>query len=331
MTGFKKGKMKKFSLRLFVLGCTLLGSRVNFIWAESPFKPKSLIGIEEFILPWDGPGAAIFNPALITEIERVNFRVGSFATVSSKNRQNHIQIAGRAAQFYGGFAIYNQGSMMDGSRAVYLEEKLTPMLGFKSKFFLGTPLTLGLGVAMPFQFYNAFDAIKSTQTSLDLGAYLTLQPIQNLGQLHTGVALQNLFSSGVEFPDGHGKIYPYPWNLDVSFFWRDIFEMIDLFALFHAFEDEGINDYLEKKRSIGPSFFKIWYKAYGLEFRPLKFVGLKIERTYNEYWTFGVTAKTLQTFAIPIQGEFCFSHDRWLTPQDEGRGFIYSGSLGIGF
>ncbi len=34
---------------------------------ESPYKPNGRIDAQQFMLPWDGPGAAVFNPAMIAD------------------------------------------------------------------------------------------------------------------------------------------------------------------------------------------------------------------------------------------------------------------------
>jgi hypothetical protein len=123
----------------------------------------------------------------------------------------------------------------------------------------------------------------------------------------------------------HGGYDAFLPNYDFSFLLKSALGCVDLYSEFNLHQDQDASE--------GPPIDVPFVKALGLEYRPIPFLGLKLERTWSRRWTAGLVADV--PVAIPVLdgielgAEANVSHDKFLTEKDEGRGFISSLALSV--
>jgi hypothetical protein len=300
--------------------CLFLESR-----GQQAFRINSLIDKEQFMLPWDGPGAAVFNPALIAETHTFDARFALFRTASRKSGAQVFQGTSRVYRFlYAGASYFSDGQAADGSSALYEESILVPMIACDLDSIAGSGLSLAMGAAMPRHGMNAFGAVKSSVTSVDLGLHARLPIVNGVpGQVHVGFTMRNLYAEKVELPSNMGKYDAFLINYDASIFWSSIYEVLDLYAEFNSHETQDASE--------GPSKDDIsLLKSFGVEVRPVPMVGLKLERTWLGTWTSGVVLRAPVMDILAVGAEANLSHDMFFSKTDEGRGFLWTIALNVG-
>lgn len=291
----------------------------------SPFQPARQIDEEQFNLPWDGAGAAVFNPALLTETRRVDVRAAFFHTASGKSGTDFYQGAVRIYRdLSAGLAWFSNSAAVDGSNALYVESILTPMLAYGLDSLAGSGYSLSLGAAVPRHAFDAFGAVKSHTYSLNLGAHLTWPSLGMAGRFHTGLGVRNLFSQGIQLPEDFGAKYNgLRPNYDLSVLWGSIFGCVDLY--------QEYNLHVHPDRSVAPFDDHVpFVKSLGAEYRPIPALGVRVERTWLKTWTAGLVLQVPVKAAV-IGAEADFSHEKIFAAQDEGRGFLWSLALNAGF
>ncbi|MDB5049096.1 MAG: hypothetical protein JWO30_2167 [Fibrobacteres bacterium] len=302
----------------------------------TPFQPAAPIDVQQFDLPWDGPGAAVFNPSQLTGIRHVDARVALYQTVSGKLGTMFYQGGARIYRgLFSGLAYFSNGmtydhydpiaanTVFDRSRFVFEESILTPMLAYGLDSLAGSGYSLSLGAALPRHAFNAFDATRSTAMALDLGARLEWPSLGLVGRFRTGLAARNLFAQGIRLPSDFGAKYKgLRPNYDFSVLWSSIAGRLDLYSEYNLHQ--------QPDRSEGPFDDNVpFVKSLGMEVRPIPMLGLKLERTWLKTWTAGAVLRAPIRKAM-IGAEADLSHDGWFTSQDEGRGFMWSLALNAG-
>jgi hypothetical protein len=301
------------------------------IAAQNPLLYSSLYNLSrlEFQLPFSGPGAAVFNPSRLTEINRAEVQVGRFKSLSGKAGRPFLQ-AGANTPF--GLALGIAGSWesssVDNTATFFTEGNVQPMLAY------GFPVAgshLDFGVALPIYFFDAFSAVKSSTEAYDLGAQWT-GPAAALGRFQIGGNLRNLFADKAKVANG-GKARLNLTSGEVSLDWTSPGQRWELFWLtgmqFHGDAADG-----------APQKDK-WYKSYGFEYRPKPWLGFKWEVTRdNQFLPYGVLLhlKPLTGWDANLEGDIY--HQRFLRPplpdfivpdkHDEGLGTLVGFSLGVG-
>ena len=292
---------------------------------SSPFQPARQIDLEQFNLPWDGAGAAVFNPALLAETHRLDVRAAFFNTASGKSGTDFYQGAARIYRGLSvGLAYFSNASAVDGSNALYVESILTPMLAYGLDGLAGSGYSLGLGAAVPRHAFDAFGAVKSHTYSLNLGVHLTWPDLGLAGRFHTGFGVRNLFSQGIRLPEDFGAKYDgLRPNYDLSVLWDSIFRCVDLYSEYnlHARPDRSTGSFDDNVPFV---------KSLGAEYRPIPMLGVKVERTWLKTWTAGLVLQVPVKAAV-IGAEADFSHEKVFAAQDEGRGFLWSLALNAGY
>jgi hypothetical protein len=73
-------------------------------------------------------------------------------------------------------------------------------------------------------------------------------------------------------------------------------------------------------------------KSMGVEYRPRPYAGLKIERTWLKRWTAGLIGRGTVPIGkgVEVGMEVDVAHDKFLSPKDEGRGWLWSLALNAG-
>jgi hypothetical protein len=312
------------------IGLLLLFATIQ-TYGQTPYRPEGRIVLQQFILPWDGPGAAVFNPALLAETRHADARFGIMQSTSGKAGSDIMQASVMSPWgISAGFAVFTKESGIDGSNAVYETSIRHLMLAYGHRDFLGSGYDLGVGMARVSHVFNAFGVIKSTSNAYDLGVH-GATPLGGLaGNLHAGLTIRNLVSDPVQLPidnparpeNGYYALRP---NVDASLLLKSVMGCVDFYAEFNMREDQDASE--------GPPLEIPFVKSLGLEYRPFAFAGVKLERTWNRLWTAGLVVRA--PLEIPILdgvelgAEANVSHDRFLSPKDEGRGFLGALALNV--
>ncbi|MDB5105283.1 MAG: hypothetical protein JWP91_2972 [Fibrobacteres bacterium] len=279
------------------------------------------------MLPWDGPGAAVFNPAMAAETDRVDFRAATFGSVSGKSGWDFYQAtAGIYGGLFAGIAYLSTESAVDGSNALYETSILTPMVAFALDSLAGSGYSLDIGLAIPRHEFNAFNVVTSSSSALDFGAHIAFPSFGKSGVLHAGLTVRNLAAGKAGLPsdpgmdDGFRALLP---NYDFSLFWGSLLDRVDLYGEMNLHEHQDASE--------GPDREDISIlKSMGLEVRPIPMLGLKVERTWIKTWLAGVILRVPVKDILSLGAEMNVSHDKFFSEADEGRGWLWSAALDIG-
>ena len=299
---------------------TLAGASLAF--SESPYKPHAYQQNDWFSEYGDNT-ALYVNPASIAENDQIEVAVGLFQTISGKAGQEFISAVHPFAYNHSvGLSVFENGSAIDGSNAVYLENAYTLGYAMRGPFFFPNWLSnkLALGINVTLIQFNAFGAVKSFGIGSDVGIGYNPFSTSRFGHLQLGIALQNALQPEVKLPDDNptalkGK-YKIPRNLNTSLFWRGFNHRLELAGsvsvidvTHDAAEGPGGNE-------IVPSVRTTYYLS------PL--LGIKAKFTKLGYPVVGATVnvKRVNLFRY-LQLDLDMSHDK-LSVKDEGRGFVWN-------
>lgn len=284
--------------------------------SQSAFDPIKTLASLQIQAPWSGPGAALFNPAHISETRVLYVRADRFQSISGKaGRESALGAVGLPFGVKAGLSSFREGQAIDGASAVYQEYQMTPMAGWGGDTRGG--FHLGFAAAVPFRGMNAFNAVKSRTHGLDLGATIHFPDLgPDLGRIRFAFGAQNLIGGDVDLPDGRGVYEAHPAAWDASGLWTGLGGVADVYL-----------DQKLQRRAGGTKEEMLW--AYGAEVRPIPDFGVKLERTWRAYWVAGARGN------VPVGGgvlglDFNLAHDRLSADgRDEGRGLLWS--LGADF
>lgn len=296
--------------------------------AQLAFMPNLPLAALQVPAPWDGPGAAIYNPAFITETRRMYAGASYFQTVSGKAGLTLIQgAAALPAGLKMGLTWFHNRKAIAGSNAVIMESILAPMAGWGTDKLGGSDFHLGFAFAIPIRRMNAFNAVKSTSSGLDAGINLIFPEFGGrMGRLHLALGSQNLLAGKVELPEDNPslaefKYEPFKPAYSASTLWSGLAGILEL----HLDQKLQTDTYVDGGslgygNTLGGAAELL--TSYGAEVRPIPYFGMKLERTWLEYWTAGAHGY------IPIEGfdleiTFDVTHDK-LSKRDEGRGMLWA-------
>src|SRR3954468_2086172 len=130
----------------FILLSTLAGAALSF--GQAPYKPHAYQQNDWFSEYGDNT-ALYVNPASIAENDQIEVAVGLFQTISGKAGQEFISAVHPFGYNHSvGLSVFENGSAIDGSNAVYLENAYTLGYAARGPFFLpnGISNKLALGV-----------------------------------------------------------------------------------------------------------------------------------------------------------------------------------------
>jgi TolA-binding protein len=270
-----------------------------------------------------GENTALYvNPASIAENDQIEVAVGLFQTISGKAGQEFISAVHPFDYNHSlGLSVFENGSAIDGSNAVYLENAYSLGYAYRLGFFMPSGLAnkVAVGVNLTMIQFNAFNAVKSFGLGSDLGLSYNPFSTSRYGHLQLGLSVQNVLQPEVKLPDGNGT-YKIPRNLNASLFWRGFNNRLELAGsgslidISHAStEGPGGNEFV-------PSARVTYYLS------PL--LGIKFKMTKLGYPVAGATVnvKRVNLFRY-LQLDLDMSHDRLqeLTGhKDEGRGFVWN-------
>lgn len=212
-------------------------------------------------------------------------------------------------------------SEIDNSNAIFMESVYVPMLAASWPVDPEAPLQAAIGLSFPIHHFNAFGAVKSINTSMNIGALLINRIPGPFGQTRIGLVLQGLFQPEVELPDGR-EAYRIPRETDITFTWT----LVDGMFEFHA---ECYRIFQAASQvSTYPDEFTL--KTFGLEFNPIDMIGLKLEDTAFANRTLGIILRLPSMSRWKQRLEFNFTHDMF-SAMDEDQGFMWSAALSTGY
>lgn len=300
-------------------------------FAQSPYRPERIIDFMQYILPWEGAGAAVFNPALTAETEHADARIGYMSSVSGKGPHDHFQASVMSPwKVAVGFAVFSNSSTIDGANVFHEESIRHFMIAWGDTNVLGTGFGLGAGLAKVTHVMNAFQVVKSEASAYDVGIHFATPEMGRTGSFHAGFTMRNLAADEVRLPTDNpgligGRYEAFLPNYDLSLLLKSLLGCLDLYSEFNLHQDHDASE--------GPPIDIPFVKSLGLEYRPIPLLGLKVERTWTQRWTAGLVVRV--PVAVPVfdgirlGAEANISHDKFLTEKDEGRGYIQSIQLSI--
>lgn len=294
--------------------------------ANNPFQPAAHIEGEQFKLPWDGPGAATLNPALLAGTRVFDARTAFYFAIAGKSGSDFYQASARvfAGLSAGVAASLQTGIILEESDIIFEKSTYTPMIAYRLDSLAGSGFTLDLGAALPRHAWVTFGTVKSSAYSLDLGARLLWPNLGRAGRFRTALGVRNLFAGDIGLPPdfrvGYGGLRP---NYDLSVLWSGLAGYVDLYSEFNLHEqpEKKVVDFDE-----GVPFVK----SLGMELHPISMLGVKVERTWLETWTAGLDLSIPIRKVFVIGAELDLSHDLFFTAHDQGRGFMWSLALNAG-
>jgi len=305
--------------------------------AQAPIRFRTPGTDLDFQLPWEGPGSAAENPAALVDSQKAYVHYSRNATTSNGLAEAYLQ--GSIEIFPGadlGIGYFENSTAIDGSKSVYMISTTIPMAGYRI-FSGANGFSLSAGVATPIYRFSAFGVVKSTTWSLDIGAHATTPVHPYLGRLKFGVAMKTLRSPRIGLPDDLSDYSAHVWNDDFSMLWCSPGRMFWYFGNLSLYEDgESSGNPYSNNGAV-----KIGVRNFGVEVRPLPWVGCKWERTWENMASLGLTFRIPMIAGLNIESEISWSNPRTMydySPnvflhgyQDEGRGSIWAFSLAVGW
>lgn len=318
------------------------------------FNPKRDLSEMQFLLPWDGPGAALFNPAFLAETQQTYGIAGSYSPTNEGEWLHPVDFSGGAPfmriddlhamgqlsarimpNLFLGLHWHGSGIAIDGSVAIFEKGTLTPSLAYRIYLGQDQSIPLSLGVAIPTHAFNAFGAVLSNSTSLDLGL-LTAIPTRAMGRFKFGLALQNLIPVEAKLPDNNGSYEVHPWTADASVLWTVPGGELDVFVKAGAEKERDCSESCPNRGDfwvglrVGDNrLVNLDIRNYGLEYRPLPWLGLKLEEPWSEqYLVWGSVFRLKPILGIDIEVELNLAHPKLLDPRPDS---FREGADDIGF
>lgn len=304
------------NLTLTTLGALALTNAVSF--GQISYKPHAYQQNDWFSEYGDNT-ALYVNPASIAENDQIEVAVGLFQTISGKAGQEFISAVHPFDYNHSlGFSVFENGSKIDNSNAVYLENAYTLGYAIRLPFAMPSGLAnkIALGINATLIQFNAFGAVKSFGLGSDVGIGYNPFSTSRWGHLQLGLAVQNVVQPKVKLPDDRGT-YNIPRNANVSMFWRGFNHRLELAG------SASIID-ITHETTEGPGSGREFVPSARMTYYLSPLLGVKAKFTKLGYPVVGATVnvKRVNLFRY-LQLDLDMSHDK-LSAQDEGRGFVWN-------
>lgn len=319
-----------------ILSVLILVPGVRQAEAQISYPVDGEITRLQTILPWQGPGAALLNPAFLGETGKAYGLFGYLSSITAKSGYKTYQLAGAMPMgLAAGFAGIVNTKSIDNSTVLFQENAYVPMLAYGWPPARDATNRFSIGAAMPVFVYNAFDAVKSTTTSLDIGLLWSGNPAPDLGRFRIGLAVTRIIRPEVELPDGRGTYSPMG-ETNLSLALTSAGDLCEIQASWFAKK-------VEKNEGPGGNEEPVGLGSWGLMLSPVEWVALKVERPRwgGSSATYGIELRPAPISEGQPSLEFNLGHDKGIHPnwprwlwgevQDEGRGFFFSGSIAVNY
>jgi TolA-binding protein len=263
--------------------------------------------------------AQYVNPASIAENDQIEVGVALYQTISGKAGQEYLAAVHPFDYNHSvGLTVFENGSKIDGSQSVYLENTYTLgyayRLGTKAPNGLAHKLALGANFSL-IQF-DAFGTVRSLGYGVDLGIGYNPFTTSRYGHLQIGLALQNALQPKVERPNNAGA-YNIPRNVNVSLFWRGFNRKLELAG------SASLIDVTHESTEGGKGLEPVASGRATFYLSPL--LGIKVKYNKQGYPVLGATinVKRVNLFRY-LQLDLDLSNDKLAPNNDEGRGFVWN-------
>jgi len=298
-----------------VLATTLAVASLSFGQTQT-YKPHAYQQNDWFAEYGENVGQYV-NPASIAENDQIEVGFGMFQTISSLAGQEFVSAVHPFDYNHSlGFTFFENGSKIDGSQAVYLENAYS--LGYAYRMPWGFPRglahKLAVGANLNIIQFDAFGTVNHIGYGIDVGLGYNPFSTSRFGHLQIGVAVQNALQPKVKIPTG--GYYDIPRNLNLSLFWRGLNRRLELAGSVSAIDITHQSTEGGKGTEVVPSGRATWYLS--------EMLGLKVKWTKLSYPVLGATVnvKRINLFRY-LQLDLDLSHDK-LSADDQGRGFVYN-------
>ncbi len=295
---------------LSTLACTALG------FGQIDYKPHAYQQNDWFAEYGENIGAYI-NPATIAEADQIEVGVAAFQTISGKAGQEFLSAVHPFSYNHTlGVTVFENGSKIDGSDAVYIENAYTLSYALRMPWSFPNGLShkLALGVNLTAIQFNAFETVRSFSYGADVG--LTYNPFttSQYGQLLLGLAVQNALQPKVQTPSN--GTYDIPRNINASFFWRGLDRRLELAGSVSDIDFTHVSTEGGSGGQIVPSARATLYLS------PM--LGVKVKYTKLGYPVVGATVNVqrINLFRY-LRLDLDLSDDKF-SAQDENRGIVWN-------
>ncbi len=299
---------------------TAIPALVGLAWsigsAQAPYKPH-FYQQNDWFSEYGDNTAIYVNPASIAENDQIEIAVGLFQTISGKAGQEFLSAVHPFDYNHSlGLSVFENGSGIDNSNAVYLENAYTLSYAYRMPWSFPNQLShkIALGINYSLIQFDAFGVKKSFGHGVDVGLGYNPMSSSRFGHLQLGLALQNALQPQVENPSG--GTYKVPMNVNTSFFWRGFNRRLELAGSVSAI------DLLHNEEEGGEGMDLVGSARATYYLSPL--LGLKVKLNKLSYPILGATVnvKRVNLFRY-LQLDLDMSHDK-LSLQDKSRGFVWN-------
>ncbi len=299
---------------IFVLATTLAAASLSL--GQATYKPHHYQQNDWFAEYGENLGQYV-NPATIAENDQIEVGYGMFQTISSLAGQEYVAAVHPFDYNHSvGFTFFENGSKIDGSPAVYLENAYS--LGYAYRMPWGFPSglahKLAVGANLNLIQFNAFGTVTDISYGIDLGLGYNPFSTSRFGHLQIGLAVQNVLQPKVKIPSG--QFYEIPRNVNFSVFWRGFNRRLELAGSVSAIDFTHKATEGGTGTEIVPTGRMTWYLS--------QMLGLKLKWNKLSYPVVGATVnvKRINLFRY-LQLDLDLSHDK-LSADDQNRGFVYN-------
>lgn len=291
----------------------------------------------DLLLPFDGPGAAILNPARLADGERLYAQFGTRKTGDS--RATDLSLGGGfSRRFYLGAFFGGAGGKFDFTNAAILDNRF----GFQAAYLL--PLDgegkghVAFGLADTYRQVNLLNAFKATRFTPDLGMVFVPSEYPGGWKLEFGWAARDLRGlDGMAPANDTNPDAPFythvdfaPWLTTGSVSASSPGRAWSLFAEAAAgarYEPA----YFDKPLAGWDAGGARWYlPRLGAGYRPAPPVSLGLERVWGRYWALNATLGTGNWLPVRCEADLRAAYGPYLqyrTP--DGKGWSLAWNLRI--
>jgi hypothetical protein len=273
----------------------------------------------DLLLPFDGPGSAILNPARLADGERLYAQFGTRKTGDSRALDLSMG-AGLFKGFYLGAFFAGASGQFDFSNAVILDNRF----GFQAAYQL--PLDaegkghVSFGLADTYRQVNLLNAFKATRFTPDLGLVFVPSAYPGGWKLEFGWAARDLRGLDEMAPanDTNPNSDPYshvdfaPWLTTGSVSASSPARLWSFFAEGAAgarYEPAYFDKPLAGWNAAGA---RLYLPRIGAAFHPVAPVSLGLERVWGRYWALNTTLGTGNWLPVRCEADFRAAYGPYL-------------------
>jgi hypothetical protein len=280
-------------------------------WLDNVSRYRYLEPIRmTLLLPMDGPGAAILNPARLASTERGYAHLGSWS--GGESRSNAFSTGfGFARRFYLGLFFSTSGGVFEGTNAVILNNRFGGHFAYRHPLDAEDRGSLTIGLSEANRMINSLGSFKAISYTADVGALWVPSTYPGGWRLELGGVARDLrpFSETVyndmtEPRRTYVHVDYAPWMTLATLGaespakqWKVYSEAAAGAEYQPAFYDPPLPGWKT-------GAFNLYMPRLGLRFRPIPEASVALERLWNRYWAAGVTFGTGSWLPMLCEADF---------------------------